>query len=102
MSCPSWKRSSGSIVTTATGVTARLQPNLRLTPLQDVLLCDLPAEAREIIEKILAEHGVSRPDQLSHVQRLSMACPAIPTCGLAISESERALPGIIDQLERGL
>ena len=31
-----------------------------------------------------------------------MACPAIPTCGLAISESERALPGIIDQLEAEL
>ena len=28
-----------------------------------------------------------------------MACPAIPTCGLAISEAERALPGIVDQLE---
>ncbi len=27
-----------------------------------------------------------------------MACPAIPTCGLAISESERALPGLVNAL----
>jgi sulfite reductase (ferredoxin) len=31
-----------------------------------------------------------------------MACPAVPTCGLAITESERALPGIIDELETEL
>jgi len=77
----------------------RLRPNLRITPIQDLLLCDLPAPARQEIEKTLLEHGVLRPDQLSIVQKLSMACPAIPTCGLAVSESERALPGIIDQLE---
>ena len=37
--------------------------------------------------------------KLSLVQKHSMSCPAIPTCGLAISESERVLPGIIDELE---
>jgi sulfite reductase (ferredoxin) len=77
----------------------RLRPSLRLTPIQDVLLCDLPASAKNEVERTLLEHGVLRPDQLTLIQKLSMACPAIPTCGLAISESERALPGIIDQLE---
>jgi sulfite reductase (ferredoxin) len=77
----------------------RFQPALRITPMQDLLLCDLEASARSEIERVLAEHGVLRPDQLSQVQRLSMACPALPTCGLALSESERALPGLIDQLE---
>ncbi len=76
-----------------------LQPSLRLTPNQDVLLCNLSVDANEEIERTLAEHGVLRPEQISRVQRLSMACPAIPTCGLALTESERALPGIIDQLE---
>ncbi len=80
----------------------RLRPNLRLTPMQDVLLCDLAAEARAEIEHTLAEHGVLRPDQLSTVQKLSMACPAMPTCGLALSESERVMPGVVDQLEREL
>jgi sulfite reductase (ferredoxin) len=80
----------------------RFQPALRLTPLQDILLCDLDAGARAEIESILEEHGIPRPDQISNVQKYSMACPAIPTCGLAISESERALPGIIDELEAEL
>jgi sulfite reductase (ferredoxin) len=31
-----------------------------------------------------------------------MACPAVPTCGLAITEAERTLPGVIDQLEEEL
>lgn len=48
---------------------------------------------------MLNEHGIARPETLSNVQKYSMACPAIPTCGLAISESERALPGIVDKLE---
>ena len=77
----------------------RLRPALRLTPLQDILLCDLPETARDTIEQTLDEHGVRRPDHLSVLQQYSMACPAVPTCGLAISESERVLPGIIDDLE---
>src|SRR4029077_19171701 len=51
------------------------------------------------IEKTFIEFGIHRPDELSTVRRHSMACPAVPTCGLALSESERVLPGIIDQLE---
>jgi sulfite reductase (ferredoxin) len=80
----------------------RFQPELRITPLQDVLLCGLEPSAKAEVEKMLAEHGVKRPDQLSQVQKLSMACPAIPTCGLALTESERALPGIVDLLEAEL
>jgi sulfite reductase (ferredoxin) len=77
----------------------RLKPDIRLTPLQDILLCDLDGSARDEIERTLGDFGIRRPDQLSAVQKLSMACPALPTCGLALSESERALPGIIDALE---
>lgn len=78
------------------------KPTLRLTPLQDVLLCDLPSHAKAEIEQTLRKHGVIPSLELSLVQQLSMSCPAIPTCGLAISESERALPGIIDELETRL
>ena len=77
----------------------RYKPEIRLTPMQDILLCNLPANAQADIERALLEFGVTPPDRLSVVQRHSMACPAIPTCGLAITESERVLPGIIDQLE---
>jgi sulfite reductase (ferredoxin) len=62
----------------------------------------LEAGAKGELERMLADHGIRRPDQLSPLQKLSMACPALPTCGLALSESERALPGIIDELEAEL
>jgi sulfite reductase (ferredoxin) len=80
----------------------RFGPNLRLTPMQDILFCDLPESARGEIEATLDAHGVPRPDRVSEMRKHSMACPAIPTCGLAISESERALPGILDALESEL
>lgn len=80
-------------------VVERWQPRVRLTPMQDILLCDLPAEAIADIEKTLREHGVLPPARLSLVQTHSMACPAIPTCGLALSEAERTLPKIIDEME---
>jgi sulfite reductase (ferredoxin) len=77
----------------------RHRPQVRFTPAQDILLCDLPPGARADIERTLSEHGVRLPEEISAVQKHSMACPATPTCGLAISESERALPAIIDRLE---
>jgi sulfite reductase (ferredoxin) len=77
----------------------RFRPEIRLTPVQDILVCGLDGSARTDIEKTLDEYGIARPEQLSNVRKHSMACPAIPTCGLAISESERALPGIINGLE---
>ena len=51
---------------------------------------------------ILQAHGVTLPLELSAVRRFSMACPALPTCGLAVAESERAIPGILDQFEAEL
>jgi sulfite reductase (ferredoxin) len=80
----------------------RFRPAIRLTPVQDILLCDLDASALPLVERTLMEFGITPPGQLSLVQKYSMSCPAIPTCGLAISESERALPGIIDDLEQEL
>ena len=76
----------------------RWQPRLRLTPMQDILLCDLPAAAIGDIDKTLESHGVTPPNRLSLVQLHSMACPAIPTCGLALSEAERVQPKLVDDL----
>jgi sulfite reductase (ferredoxin) len=76
----------------------RLRPEIRLTPLQDILLCNLSADAKGSIEMTLRDHGVLPPHRIPLVRQYSMACPAIPTCGLAISEAERALPRILDEL----
>ncbi len=70
-----------------------------LTPNQSVLIADLSGDEAETVQTILADHGVSTERELSGVRRYSMACPALPTCGLALAESERFMPDLIDRLE---
>jgi len=71
----------------------------RLTCQQSIMLIDIDPTWKADIEAILQEHGIATVEQISTVRRWAMACPALPTCGLAVTESERALPGLIDQLE---
>lgn len=85
-----------------TGFRALLKafPNdVRLTPMQGFLLCDLEAGDRARAESILREHGMKLDGELTLTRRYSIACPAYPTCGLAVTESERALPSVMDQLD---
>ena len=70
---------------------------VRLTPQQDLLLCDVTD--REALERILTEGRVKRPEAFSQVRRNAMACPAKPTCGLAMTEAERILPSWIDAID---
>jgi sulfite reductase (ferredoxin) len=74
----------------------------RLTCQQSILLIDLDPSWRAEIERWLEEYGIATVERISTVRRWSMACPALPTCGLAVTEAERALPGVIDELEREL
>ncbi|GAG53774.1 unnamed protein product [marine sediment metagenome] len=64
-----------------------------------MLFTDVEADDRAPLEEILKRHHVPLSADISNVRRWSMACVAMPTCGLAITESERFLPGMIDQLE---
>jgi len=75
------------------------RPGIRLTPNHDILLTDLPEEHIGAVEALLREYGIQGADDLSNIQLYSMACPALPTCGLALTDAERTLPGVIDQLE---
>jgi sulfite reductase (ferredoxin) len=76
----------------------QLGASVRMTPQQDLLLCDLAGRAA--LERILDAEGVPRPEAVSRVRRNAMACPAKPTCGLAMTEAERILPSYLDALER--
>src|SRR2546426_153481 len=73
-----------------------------LPPPAPVEVTDVPGGWRAAVEAILTTCGVPAEGAISRVRRWSMACPAMPTCGLAIAEAERALPGVIDELEREL
>ncbi|MDX1964067.1 MAG: NADPH-dependent assimilatory sulfite reductase hemoprotein subunit [Pirellulales bacterium] len=76
-----------------------LNCNLRLTAHQSILFIDLDAVSRGVIADICRKYQAPTTEEISTVRRWSMACVAKPTCGLAVAESERVLPGIIDQLE---
>jgi sulfite reductase (ferredoxin) len=73
--------------------------SLRLTPNQNTYLLDVPSALRPVVEATLTAHGVTDIDGGRGLRRLSMACPALPTCGLAVTEAERVLPEVLDQLQ---
>ena len=72
----------------------------RLTANQNVLLANVSDADQPAINALLTEHGVRTENQASLLHGNSMACPALPTCGLALAESERMLPGLVDRIEK--
>ena len=78
----------------------RYLPEIRLTANQDILLCNIARNQRLEVAEALAEIGWTNPAETSLLSRHAIACPALPTCGLAITESERILPSVIERLEK--
>ena len=78
----------------------RYLPEIRLTANQDILLCNIARNQRQEVAEALAEIGWTNPAETSLLSRHAIACPALPTCGLAITESERILPSVIERLEK--
>jgi sulfite reductase (NADPH) hemoprotein beta-component len=73
--------------------------DFRLTPSQNLTISGVTTEQKPVIEGILARHGLERENERSGLRLNSMSCVALPTCGLALSESERVLPGLLAKLE---
>jgi sulfite reductase (NADPH) hemoprotein beta-component len=73
-----------------------------VTANQNLIITNVPAKAKAKIEAILKEHGIAIGTDLSGLRRNSMACVALPTCGLALAESERFLPELLTALEESL
>ena len=72
----------------------------RLSANQNVILANIAEEDRDAIDGLLTEYGVKTGHrQATVLHAAAMACPALPTCGLALAESERMLPGLIDRIE---
>jgi sulfite reductase (ferredoxin) len=80
-------------------VVQRHGASVRFTAREDVLLCDIGAGDRDDVDRLLADHGVRPVGAWRAVERNSFACPALPTCGLALAESERALPAVLAELD---
>ena len=71
----------------------------RLTTNQNIILANVAEHDKDAITALLAEHGVQTENQARPLHAAAMACPALPTCGLALAESERMLPGLVDRIE---
>ena len=87
------------LLTALRGLVQTYRPRLLLTAQQNLILADLPRAARGAVEATLRKHGVPLSGEISNTLRHSMGCPAYPTCGLAVAESERALPALIRRIE---
>jgi sulfite reductase (NADPH) hemoprotein beta-component len=70
----------------------------RLTANQNVIVADVAAEDRATIDALIAEYGLLANS--TAIRRNAMACVALPTCGLALAESERYLPSLVTKLEQ--
>jgi sulfite reductase (ferredoxin) len=83
-------------------IVERYQLPVRLTAQQSLILIDIQPQDRADIDALLAEYGIRQIADFSGVRRYSLACVALPTCSLAITEAERALPQVIDEFEQTL
>lgn len=73
--------------------------DFRLTPNQNLIIANISEEHKSVIEKIIKQYGITDGEHYTGLRRNSMACVAFPTCGLAMAESERYLPTLINKIE---
>jgi sulfite reductase (NADPH) hemoprotein beta-component len=73
--------------------------DFRLTANQNLIIGNVGAKQRSKIEALVEEYKLNGLEHRSALRLNSMACVALPTCGLAMAESERYLPSLITKLE---
>ncbi|ABI61807.1 NADPH-dependent assimilatory sulfite reductase hemoprotein subunit [Granulibacter bethesdensis] len=78
------------------------QVNVTMTGQQDLFLVDVDPAHRSAIETHLREAGVTLTEDLTPLARWTLACPALPTCGLALTEAERVRDPMVAGLEQVL
>jgi len=80
-------------------VARRFGPEFRITPSQNLVLANILPKDVAAITDVMAAHGIPVANQTTALRRNSMACPALPTCGLALAESERYMPKLMGEIE---
>jgi sulfite reductase (ferredoxin) len=83
-------------------ICSELNPEIRLTAHQSILFCNIEEQDRTKLSQLIKKRGLPLSEEISNVRRWSIACVAMPTCGLAITESERVLPSVMDEMEKVL
>ncbi|MFM2486634.1 assimilatory sulfite reductase (NADPH) hemoprotein subunit [Celerinatantimonas yamalensis] len=74
------------------------QGDLRMSANQNIVIANVPETEKESIDQLAREYGLLR-DDLTWLRKLSIACVALPTCGLAMAESERYMPELITRVD---
>jgi sulfite reductase (ferredoxin) len=92
-------RVRGGLKTALRAIVDEFGCDLIATPDQNILITGIAQNAKPRIDILLAEHGVTPPYAVSAREKVSLACPALPTCGLALAESERVLPSIVADID---
>ncbi|MEK6676287.1 MAG: NADPH-dependent assimilatory sulfite reductase hemoprotein subunit [Planctomycetota bacterium] len=83
-------------------IVEKYRTGVHFTASQNVLLTGLNRSDVDAVQRVLKDHGVRLVEELSLARRFSMACPALPTCGLAMADSERLMPAVVDRFEAEL
>jgi len=73
--------------------------DFRLTPNQNLIISNVSSQKKKKIEELIKAYGLNDGAQHTALKRNSMACVALPTCGLAMAEAERYLPELLAKLE---
>lgn len=73
--------------------------DFRLTPNQNVMIANVTSQKKKIINELVEKYGLTDGRYNSALRRNSISCVALPTCGLAMAESERYLPVLLSKLE---
>jgi sulfite reductase (ferredoxin) len=76
--------------------------DVRFTAQQNLYIVGIAERDRPEVTRLLREHGIAEPETLPPVLRHALACPALPTCGLAITESERIMPEVVAEIQHHL
>lgn len=75
------------------------QGEFRMTANQNLVIANIADEHKEQIEALMKQYKLLDSNEQSALRLNSIACVALPTCGLALAEAERYLPDVITELE---
>ena len=89
---------SARLRSTLRRIVEELRPRIVLTPQQNLIIAGVEPSQRALVEQLLSDGGVLPTTEIPLSVRHAMACPALPTCGLAVAESERVMPDLIRRI----
>ncbi|MED1739139.1 assimilatory sulfite reductase (NADPH) hemoprotein subunit [Bacillus swezeyi] len=73
--------------------------DIRLTANQNLIIANVSSQKKKKISELVEQYGLTDGKHYTALRRSSIACVALPTCGLAMAEAERYLPTLIDKID---